>query len=315
MVKINILLVTYNHEKFIREALDGVFIQNYPGEMEIIVADDGSNDGTIDAIREYEGQDSRFTFIFLDSSFNRGITRNYERGFAACRADYVAVLEGDDYWTSPEKLEKQVAFLANHRECVLCSTNYIVFDESNANYLPRKSGFDGFMYLDSRSLISDNLIGNFSNCVYRTSELRKLPKELFDIKAYDWAINIFLGKFGLIAFLNEPTSVYRVHAKGAWSLLTHQQKLAEQLEIIPHYDEITGRVFHDEFAKLASELTSAGATNQLKLKSRNYLRRLARGGLHFARQCCPPLIVTIIRQIMPPFVVQRVQHLLGKRDG
>jgi hypothetical protein len=227
----------------------------------------------------------------------------------------VAVLEGDDYWTTPEKLTRQVQFLQNHRECVLCSANYIVFDEAKVQYTARVQVFEGFNYLDSRSLIFDNLIGNFSTCVYRANALRKLPKELFEIKAYDWAINIYLGKFGLIAFLNEPMSVYRVHAKGTWSLLTYQQKLAEQLETIPYYDEITGRVYHNEFVKLANQLTAAGATNQLKLKSRNYLKRFVRSGLRLVRQCCPPIIVTIARQIIPPIVLQRVQYLLGKRDG
>lgn len=311
-VKINILLVTYNHEQFVREAMDSVLLQNYSGEIELIVADDASKDGTVDVIRAYEGRDPRITFTYLDSSQNRGITRNYERAFAACNADYVAVLEGDDYWTSPDKLTKQVEFLQDHRECVLCGTNYIVFDEAKARYTTRVHGFEGFTYLDSRSLIFDNLIGNFSTCVYRTSALRKLPKELFEIKAYDWAVNIYLGQFGLIAFLNNPMSVYRVHPKGTWSLLTYQQKLAEQLELIPHYDKMTGHFFHDEFARLASELSAAGATNQLKLKSRDYLKRFVRSSLRFVRQCCPPIIVTIGKQTIPPIVLQRIQYLLGK---
>jgi glycosyltransferase involved in cell wall biosynthesis len=78
-VKINILLVTYNHEKFVREAMDGLFIQSYPGNMEVIVADDASTDETISAIREYEGKDPRITFKFLDSSYNRGTSAGLPR--------------------------------------------------------------------------------------------------------------------------------------------------------------------------------------------------------------------------------------------
>ncbi|NPT42359.1 glycosyltransferase [Paraburkholderia sp. 1N] len=311
-MRVNVLLVTYNHERFVQQALDSILMQQFDGEIDIIVADDKSTDATVAVISTYQEIDPRVSISYLKGAKNLGITRNYQRGFAACTADYVAVLEGDDYWTDPCKLAKQVRFLESHRECVMCSANYIVFEEGPKQFTPRVPELEGWNYLTSRSLISDNVIGNFSTCLYRLESLRLLPPSLFTIKAYDWAMHITLGQFGLIGFLKEPMSVYRVHPKGSWSILTYQQKLAEQLALLPQYDRATNGTFHAEFNELARHLISAGAISTTTFRTHTFERRLLIKMLKFVVSACPPFIVGLAKLTIPPVLVGRLQNIIRR---
>ena len=150
--RLSVMLVTYNHEKYIHQALRALFRQAIDVPIELVVADDGSSDDTLDIIREFEGKDPRFHFKYLDDTSNLGITRNYQRGFAACNGEYVAVLEGDDYWVNPMKLQRQCDFLDAHWECDLCSVNYFVYEEDGAQFTARTTIGEGHRFVGARDL-------------------------------------------------------------------------------------------------------------------------------------------------------------------
>ncbi|MDH4186830.1 MAG: glycosyltransferase [Nitrospira sp.] len=252
--RLSVLLVTFNHENYIRQSLRSLFGQVFNGPIELVIADDGSSDNTLAIIRQYEGKDQRFHCKYLDNKANLGIAKNYQRGFAACSGEYVAVLEGDDYWVNPIKLQRQSDFLDAHWECDLCSVNYFVYEEERAQFTARAPIGDGHRFIGARDLIADNLVGNFSTCMYRKSALDALPKNLFDIKSYDWIVNICVARQSLIGFLERPMSVYRLHSAGAWAQMPHIEKLKTQLDLIPIYDELTSYTFHADFDMLTRRL-------------------------------------------------------------
>lgn len=256
-IKISVLFLTYNHENYIRKAIRSILQQDFNGHIELVIADDCSSDRTLDIIREFEGEDSRFVFNYLDSTVNLGVTKNYQRGFYECSGEFVAVIEGDDYWVSPSKLQRQFDFLQKHWECDLCSVNYFVYDENFAKFTARVDAGDGYRLLGARELIFDNLVGNFSTCMYRKTALDALPKGLFEIKSYDWIVNICIARHSLIGFIELPMSVYRIHSAGVWSKKTDIEKLSEQLHILPAYDALTEYIFHQDFDLLASNLEKA----------------------------------------------------------
>jgi len=290
---IDVLLVTYNHEKYIRQALESIAYQVYGARVRVIVADDSSTDRTIDIIADFAKSNEGIDFVFLPSTGNVGITANYARGFAAIRADYVAVLEGDDFWSSTHKLLKQVEFLEEHRECAACACNYHVYDEHRKSSYLRVNSATGYLFLTPQTLIRDNLIGNFSTCVYRRHILESLPQKLFAIKAYDWAVNICVAMRGIIGFLQEPLSVYRQHGASTWSSMEVSQKLRAQLDIIPVYDELTDGVFSKDFEELHRALI---AHPELQSPRRRYLlRRLA--------HVTPVFIRRSLRGYMPERIV------------
>lgn len=254
---ISILLITYNHEKYIERALESIFSQVFPSDrcpVEIVVADDASSDRTLEIVRLFDGRDSRFVFNYLPAQRNIGITRNYQRGFAACKGDYVAVLEGDDYWSSCEKLSKQIQVLDANLDCVLCAANFNIYYERDQRFVPRVSSSKGWRNITVPELIGDNIVGNFSTCIYRRSALRQIPEDAFAIKSYDWIINILVGSVGEIIFLHEPMSVYRIHDAGVWSGLDTVSKMKMGMDLIPFYDELTAGRYRSEFTTLLRSL-------------------------------------------------------------
>ena len=252
--RVSVLLVTYNQQRYIGRALRSLLGQALDGPIQVIVADDGSTDRTRDIIAEHEGTDSRFKFTYLDHSTNLGITKNYQRGFAACTGQYVAVLEGDDYWISPEKLLRQSAFLDAHWECDLCAVNYFTFEEERALFTARTGVGAGHRLLGARDQIANNLASNFSTCMYRKTALDDLPESLFEMTSYDWIVNICVASRSLIGFLEEPMSVYRLHAGGVWTQTKYTDQLRAQLTLIPAYDALTDHVFTKEFTALSKRL-------------------------------------------------------------
>ena len=297
--RISVLLVTYNHENHIRQALDALFGQVIEGPIELIIADDASSDGTVDIIKEYEGEDDRFSFKYLDNAKNVGISKNYQRGFAACSGEYVAVLEGDDYWVSPNKLQRQLDFLDSHWECDLCSVNYFVYEEDRSQLTPRAPIGFAHRFISARDLIADNLVGNFSTCMYRKAALDALPAELFEISSYDWFVNICIARQSLIGFLEEPLSVYRLHSTGVWTQKPQIEKLKDQLELIPAYDELTNHVFRADFEMLANRLRHLIGVSHVERAIEEVAQPVVQPLLRFV-DYAPPVLMTIIRAVMPP---------------
>lgn len=293
--RLSVLLVTYNHEKHIDQALRSLFRQSFDGSIELVIADDGSSDNTLAIIKGYEGTDSRFHFKYLGNTPNMGVTGNYRRGFAACAGEYVAVLEGDDYWINAMKIRRQCEFLDAHWECDMCSVNYYVYDEDRAQFTVRAPIGSGHRCIGARELIADNLVGNFSTCLYRKSALDALPQNLFDIKSYDWIVNICVASRGLIGFLEEPMSVYRLHSAGVWSQASQIEKLKLQLDLIPAYDELTGYRFHADFDMLTRCLREVIARETL-------------------RSNVSPVFVKFARAILPLSLKQRLVRMLYSGD-
>ena len=299
---IDVLLVTFNHEAHIARALESVFCQDYSGKIRVIVADDASTDSTLLRIKEQVARQARVEFVFLDSTQNRGITRNYQRAFAACAADFVAVLDGDDYWASTKKLLKQIEFLEEHRACVACGCNYFIHEPRRHSYDLRVPDTSGYKFLTARSLIADNTIGNFSTCVYRRAVLQQLPPAIFSLTSYDWIVNICVAMHGVIGFLCEPLSVYHIHEQGTWNRLSTREKLEGQLALIPQYDEATSGRFSKEFARLAERLRAQQQfnRNRFRYKMRRVVRALS-----------PPAALWMLRRISSLTLFRRARAAFG----
>jgi len=244
--KVSVLLVTYNHEKYIREALDSLLMQETDFDFEIVVADDHSLDSTLAIIEGYRTDNQNIRV--LPSERNVGITRNYQRGFAACRGEYIAVLEGDDFWISPTKLKSLVAFLEQHPECAFCFHRFLRLGEASSFSVhpPLEIGGE-FALFSAAQLASDNFIGNFSACVYRRECIDRLDPALFEMKVYDWMLNIMVAQEGMIGYIPVIMSVYRAHPSGVWSGKTPDEHKPELLELIDEYNKYLDFKFDSEF--------------------------------------------------------------------
>ncbi len=175
----------------------------------------------------------------LPSERNVGITRNYQRGFAACRGEYVAVLEGDDYWVSPIKLQTLVDFLEAHPECVFCFHRFLrrVEGSNSSSVHPTAEITTEFALFTAAQLARGNFVGNFSACVYRREVIDRLEPALFEMKVYDWMLNIAVAQSGMIGYIPVIMSVYRAHPSGVWSGKTPEEHRPELLELIDAYNK------------------------------------------------------------------------------
>lgn len=127
---ISIIMPTYNHEKYIRQALDSIFMQETSYSFEILIGDDCSSDHTQEILLEYQKAHSGCIRLFLREK-NIGASRNAYELLTKARGKYLATLEGDDYWTDPHKLQLQVDFLEAHPEYIGCTHRFIIVDENN----------------------------------------------------------------------------------------------------------------------------------------------------------------------------------------
>lgn len=307
-LKLSILIVTYNQERYISKALDSIYNQIFDCSVEVIIADDASSDRTLGIIKEYESKESRFRFKYLDSTKNLGITKNYQRGFAACSGEYVAVLEGDDYWISPFKLQRQIDFLNIHYESDLCAVNYFIFEESSFLFYARSNIGNGHILFGARDIIADNVVSNFSTFMMRKSALDELPQKLFETHSYDWIVSIYLARTSLIGFLQEPMSVYRNHSNGTWTAKSNIEKLKEQLAVIKDYDNLTNNVFHENFEALSNQLRTKIIREEYASyigKPTRFLARIISRSIDYI----PPILLTVAKALIPPKLKQLMAKL------
>lgn len=116
---LSIVIISYNHQQYIQQCIDSILMQTISFQMEIIIADDCSSDETEMICKEYESQHQGL-IKFIPSEHNLGAVENEQRAFLAAKGKYIATCEGDDYWTDPMKLQKQVDFMESHTDYSVC---------------------------------------------------------------------------------------------------------------------------------------------------------------------------------------------------
>ena len=119
MMKVSVTIITYNHEKFIRKTLDSVLMQKVNFQYEIVIGEDCSTDNTKKILLEYQNKHPGKIRLLLAEN-NQGLVRNFMQTYRACKGEYIATLDGDDYWISSRKLQKQVDFLDRHGDFSMC---------------------------------------------------------------------------------------------------------------------------------------------------------------------------------------------------
>jgi glycosyltransferase involved in cell wall biosynthesis len=204
--------ITYNHEAYIREALDGFVAQKTDFPVEIIVADDASTDATPAIIQEYADRHPHLFRPILRSE-NVGTFANLIDALSAARGKYLALCEGDDYWIDPMKLTKQVAFLDRHPETAVCFHPVrMIWTDGHA----KDSKFPPLQVrgnLSVETLISRNFIQTNSVVYRRLARYDDIPA---DVMPLDWYLHVRHAVHGDIAMLPDTMAVYRRHSQGMW---------------------------------------------------------------------------------------------------
>lgn len=248
-MKVNIILITYNHAEYIRRTLESILMQKTVYDVEIIVADDSSPDNTVDIIKEYENQSS-FSFTFLPKTVNLGYNLNYRRAFAACTGNYVAIMEGDDYWVQSNHLQNHIDHLEKQYGASMSYNRHIrLFSDQNREEIFDWTSDNDYELVTTEQLALGNRIGNLSCCVFRGDLIRNLDPNLFDMEIADWMLGMYMGQFGPLLYLKEVTTTYRIHDNGQWSRMDEKAQSKRIIELINEYDKYFNYKYTKAFTK------------------------------------------------------------------
>lgn len=217
--KVSVLMLTYNQEKYIDDAIKSVMDQVADFDFELVIGDDCSTDGTLDHCRQWQQKYGESRIVIFHNENNMGLQGNFIKTLDACRGQYVAICEGDDYWCDKSKLQRQVAFLDSHPDystSVHRVVNYYQDDRS-------MSLSNGGQKADNDiiDLAKSNFISNVSSMWRRgliEADLKRFldPKE--PLGSVDYVVHMMNAQYGKIHYMNRSMAVYRKHGAAIWSM-------------------------------------------------------------------------------------------------
>lgn len=232
-IVVTILTLAYNHEPYIRECLDGIVMQQTKFKFELLIHDDASTDGTANIIREYE---SKYPEIIKpiyqkENQYSKkvpiGVTYLYPRA----KGKYIALCEGDDYWTDPLKLQKQVDFLEANPDYVMCTHHFNTYNQEDGSFgedwnlnFTEDFTFDLDFFIKRDCWITQPLTLLFRRCSLNLCEYSQYPN------AKDVTLIYHILKKGKGIFLKDNMSIYRCHYGGIWSGANRVQRIKADME-------------------------------------------------------------------------------------
>ena len=228
-IMVSVLCTAYNHEKYLREALDSMVNQQTDFAYEILVSDDVSTDSTPDIIRDYAARypDKIRPFLLTENLYSQGRDVYYEVFFPAARGKYTAFCEGDDFWTDPTKLQRQVDFLEAHPDYTACVHNTELMKCEGAraddNLVTRDADCD----MEFSDILPGMSHAWHTSSLLGRTDLLADPPDFYDIAAEagfgDFPYALWLRLNGKIRFLARFMSCYRL-SSGADSWSADQEK-------------------------------------------------------------------------------------------
>ncbi|MDD2358076.1 MAG: glycosyltransferase [Thiovulaceae bacterium] len=212
---VSICTITYNHEKYISEAIDSFLMQETDFPFEIVIGEDYSLDTTINIIKKYMEKYPNIIKL-ITSENNVGMNPNFIRTLLACKGEYIAICEGDDYWTDSKKLQLQKDFLDKNKEYVITYSSVIGFNDQG---LIKKYIGGVKKDLSSKELREATPINTLTVCFRNI--IKSFPLEFSQAKYGDLFLWALLSDYGQGKYLdNISPSMYRIHRTGVHSMLS-----------------------------------------------------------------------------------------------
>lgn len=292
-MKLSVLVTTYNHAPFIAQALESVVAQVTDFDFEIVIADDCSTDGTRELVEEFAARHPGQTRLILpESNLGDGGNPIFFLQLAAARGEYSAMLDGDDYWTEPTKLQQQIDLLDARPECSTCFHDVeVVYEDGRPSHPWHQAVPDGpFSARRPEPLtgVADIVRGDFiatCSAVFRTPDT--LPDWYYRTPAADWTLHVLNAERGPMAYIDEVMGVYRIHGGGVWSAGQSRLGTLEDVEALVGVHEAIDRHFDRRFHKQVADDISvvyAGASLAFRDQgSREWAGVCARRSLRSAR--------------------------------
>jgi len=219
---VSVLMITYNHEDFIAEAIENIVNQTTNFLFELVIGEDCSTDKTRQVVLDYQKKYPEIIRVIY-SQENVGVNNNFSRTLYACNGKYVAICEGDDYWNDVTKLKKQVDYLELNKNVVVTFHDaYYLSSYENGEKKTLLNDSHKRSYT-SKELVNYSFMPTLTMCFRNV--LGELPTEFFKVVNADTFLISLLGEFGGGMYINDiKPAMYREHEGGIWSGLESKDK-------------------------------------------------------------------------------------------
>lgn len=248
---VSICCITYNHVKYITQAIEGFLMQETDFAIEILINDDASTDGTTEIIKEYQQKYPELIkpVFHGENEYSKGLRGISMRNlFPIAKGKYIAFCEGDDYWTDSMKLKKQVELLESDQSVIYCGSNVDIVDSNNTvmmsgeNNSGFKTGYINFLeVLDLYRFYTGTIL--FRNPLMPHGKLYEYPEKFKEVAPGDWFITILCGYyFGtekLYYNFSEKFGCYRKHNQGIWTPVALWKKQLMFIEFYKQFNKLS----------------------------------------------------------------------------
>lgn len=265
--EISVVMITYNHEKYIEDAIRGVFQQDFNFNIELIISNDNSTDDTHLVIQNYLSENDipdNIDVKYYKHKENKGAIPNFKWTIDQAKGKYVAICEGDDYWTEPLKLQKQVDFLEANYQFSACFTNInmLIEDKLKTGVLKQKHKKNHDLY----SLQIDQWIPTLT-IVFRNKDISDMSSNILKVLNGDVFLFHHLANKGTIGYLDFISGIYRIQNQGIWSSLNEIKKINSRKNTL----KVLKKSFKDKKLKtLINENLKKNRQTKLKIYFKKY---------------------------------------------
>lgn len=229
---VSTVILSYNHQEYIVDAIESALSQRGDYTHEIILADDGSTDGTARIMARY-AEKYPGSIRNISAGGNIGVAENYKHCFREAAGNFISILEGDDYWTDPNKNAIQADFLASHSEAGAVFSRIELFNMATGSRraLKRQDGLPALLTgADFARNEHLNLIVNFSSLMVRRDILAQVPDVLFKPRPSEISLAFYLDQFGKIGFIDKVMGTYRQNMSSVWTGAKPEDQLKQAID-------------------------------------------------------------------------------------
>lgn len=317
-IMVSICCITYNQESYIRDALEGFLKQETDFAYEVLIHDDASTDRTGEIIREYAERypDVIRPILQTENQYSKGFTNiSGTFNFPRARGRYIAMCEGDDYWTDEKKLQLQVDYMESHEDCALCfhSARVEVLEQAVTERSMRP-------YHGGRIVSPEEIIGKRSgyptaSLLFRTEMVRELPEFYVNAPIADIPLQLLAAARGYGYYMDRPMCVYRLGGAVSWTSMMKQGDYEEKQrryfnqmeEMYRGFDQESGGRFHESVEQAIKRLYFLTQVN-----TRHYDIVLAKEYREFYRELNARTRFFIRMETKTPWLYHWLQRLMHR---
>ena len=251
--KVSIVCITYNHADYIEKAIEGFLMQKTNFPYEILIHDDASTDKTAEIIKKYE---DKFPHIIkpiyqIENQYSKGVNMWADILIPLAKGQYIAICEGDDYWTDENKLQIQVDYMEQHKEC---SLTFHLADELSLidNTIRKGAPFLWSTKCDINRFNKRRTIIETCTLVCRRKDLMDLPKYYYNSSVSDLPLELHLLTKGYGYYFHKNMATHLYMVPGSWSqrhsnrnLDSYISGMGERIKLYEEFDESTNKKYHE----------------------------------------------------------------------